>query len=68
MNEKEAEFLHRLKDLLTEYNASIYWCFSECSDMHGVTGAGIGISINRKEIIELQGMQMSAYEIKQELD
>ena len=68
MNEKEAEFLHRLKDLLVEYNASIHWNFSDCSDLHGVTGAGIGISINRKEILEVQGMQMGAYEIKQELE
>ena len=68
MNEKEVEFLHKLKGLLLEYNASIHWNFSECSDLHGVTGAGIGISINRKEILELQGMHIGAYEIGQELE
>ena len=62
------EFLCKLQRLLSEYNASIYWRFNDCSDMHGVSGEGVGISIGNDEALKVQGMHLNAYAIKQEIE
>ena len=62
------EFLCKLRHLLSEYNANIYWSFNDCSDMHGVSGEGVGISIGNDEALKVPGMYLNAYSIKQELD
>ena len=33
---REEEFLKRLKELLSEFNASIVWNCSDSSDLHGI--------------------------------
>lgn len=66
--DERIEFLRKLQHLLAEYNASIYWSFSDCSDMHGVSGEGVGINIGSEQALEVQGMRLNAYAIKQELE
>jgi len=47
---KNQEFLSKLKALLKEYNASIDWNCSPCSDMHGINGEYMSVTIDAKEI------------------
>lgn len=67
MKQNHLEFLRKLHALLSEYDAHIYWNFDSCSDMHGVTGEGIGIGLAREEIISIDGMHLSAYDLKHEI-
>lgn len=49
-NKSREEFLSRLSKLLKEYNASIGFDCDSPSDLHGVTGEGVILSINDKVI------------------
>lgn len=44
------EFRSKLEELLKEYNASIDFTCSPCSDTHGIHDDAISISLNNVEI------------------
>lgn len=49
---KAKEFADKLQALLQEYNASIDWTCSDCSDLHGVYDEKMVISFGNKWAIE----------------
>lgn len=57
------EFLGKLKALLQEYDASIDWTCSECSDLHGVYDDHLEITIGNKTIFKAENSYISGREL-----
>lgn len=49
MNEKQKEFVQKLNNLLKEYNASIGFTCSSCSDTYGINGESVAVTFEDKE-------------------
>lgn len=63
MTDKNSEFLEKLKNLLTEYGASIDWTCGPCSDLHGVYDDHLEISIGDKTIFVSESSYITAKEL-----
>ena len=63
MVDTDKEFLAKLKDLLQEYNASIDWTCSDCSDLHGVYDDHLEITIGDKTIFKAENSYISSREL-----
>ena len=62
---RKKEFLTKLQQLLTEYNASIDYEFSESADTHGLGSSGMAISMEGNAIAQFPyESRISAYDLK----
>lgn len=63
MTNTNQEFLAKLKALLKEYDASIDWTCSDCSDLHGVYDDHLEITIGNKIIFKAENSYISSREL-----
>ena len=54
------EFIFKLRSLLEEYNASIGFSCSDCSDTHGLSDERIRIDIDDISVVEVRGWWVQA--------
>lgn len=66
-NTDRNEFLKELHSLLEKYNATIEWCCSDCSDLHGVYASHLEIHLNDSEEIHFRYDNIDSNDVKRML-
>lgn len=64
MDNKTKEFLTKLSSLMAEYDVSIGFNCSPCSDTYGIYGASMGVSVQDKDTTVSDSWQMDCRDIK----
>lgn len=60
MSDKNKEFLNKLHKLLKEYNASIGFTCSDCSDTYGLCGDHMEVVIDKETVFTEQSWRIDA--------
>ena len=64
--DRNSEFLDKLEKLLEEYDASIGWSCSACSDTHGIYDEVMYIESGNTTVLEIPGGCVDHLRIKEE--
>ncbi len=62
---RKAAFIAELHTLLEKYNASIDWTCDSGSDMHGVSGEKMLLTMDKKTVLEVHDSYITARNIKE---